>query len=395
MKNLPPAPSPVPHFHSLDGLRALPALAVLWCHSQLPNWRDWPLGFELTKKLHVLSLYDNMGHFAVNLFIVLSGFCLMLPVVRGDGSLRGGATLFLKKRAVRILPPYFAAMALSLLLLTVLIPQPTGTPWDASLPVTKWDILGNLFLLQNFLPHSGAINHAHWSISLEWWIYFLFPAFVVAIRLGTTWAAALIVLASAVLVYLGITLFGQGFTLQYIGLFAMGMLGAKFAFSGHPRSQTFARRVNWIPATLVLSVAVFLLSKYGVKLLGGHFGPPLVDYVVGLWAMCLLLVIALRQSPGLNHILSFRPLVFIGTFAYSIYLIHAPLIQIVWQYLLEPLELSPLPSYLLLKTIAPPLALLCAYLFYLLCERPFVRAKRHQPAKAQVFPQGTISTAIR
>jgi len=54
-------------------------------HSWLRHW-------------HILII---LGHFSVDFFIVLSGFCLMLPVVRSH-QLNGGAWKFYKKRLRRI-----------------------------------------------------------------------------------------------------------------------------------------------------------------------------------------------------------------------------------------------------------------------------------------------------
>ena len=53
------------------------------------------------------------GHYAVAVFIVLSGFCLMLPVTRDpNGRLPGGFAAYLGRRARRILPPYYAALGM-------------------------------------------------------------------------------------------------------------------------------------------------------------------------------------------------------------------------------------------------------------------------------------------
>ena len=84
-----PAPSPAKQYIAyLDGLRALAALLVVFHHiffivqpSSLPTTPG------LGKSVQFLFLL--FGHDAVDIFIVLSGFCLMLPVVRGDGFLAG------------------------------------------------------------------------------------------------------------------------------------------------------------------------------------------------------------------------------------------------------------------------------------------------------------------
>jgi peptidoglycan/LPS O-acetylase OafA/YrhL len=66
-------------------------------------------------------------------------------------------------------------------------------------------------------------------------------------------------------------------------------------------------------------------------------------------------------------------LAFLGTFAYSVYLIHAPLLQLVWQTLIAPVALTPGAAFSALVFIGVPLAVGAAYVFFLVCERPFVR----------------------
>src|SRR5450432_2883737 len=103
-----------PHVAFLDGMRALAALFVVLHHCMLQvNLDKVSVSPGLSKIVQVLLL----GHDSVDVFIVLSGFCLAMPVVRGDGFVSGGALNFFKKRARRILPPYYFALALSLLLI--------------------------------------------------------------------------------------------------------------------------------------------------------------------------------------------------------------------------------------------------------------------------------------
>src|ERR1700689_2493356 len=101
------------HLNFLDGIRGATALYVVGHHilqwsfinyknERLPGW------------FRVVQVF-KFGHLAVGIFIVLSGFCLMLPVARsGNDRLTRGLTEFIKRRARRILPPYYAAFVLSL-----------------------------------------------------------------------------------------------------------------------------------------------------------------------------------------------------------------------------------------------------------------------------------------
>src|SRR5207248_6339313 len=94
-------------------------------------------GAGMPAKLFLLSRAFWFGRYAVGVFIVISGYCLMLPVARSvNRQLPGGVWAYIRRRARRILPPYFAALGVSLLLI-VLIPgmaHRDGGRWDTALP---------------------------------------------------------------------------------------------------------------------------------------------------------------------------------------------------------------------------------------------------------------------
>ena len=62
----------------------------------------------------------------------------------------------------------------------------------------------------------------------------------------------------------------------------------------------------------------------------------------------------------------------VGAYSYSLYLLHAPVLQLVWQYLLRPLGLplhdGPALAWLLLFGV--PTSLLVGWSFYRVVERP-------------------------
>ena len=100
----------------LDGIRALAALYVLMFHSLTIGLPDG--GQDLSWPLRVLRGIFGYGHFAVCVFIVLSGFSIMLPIAwAGSTHFQGGYRGYFGRRARRVLPAYYAALALSLLVL--------------------------------------------------------------------------------------------------------------------------------------------------------------------------------------------------------------------------------------------------------------------------------------
>ncbi len=375
-----PAPVASRHLAYLDGLRGLAALFVVLHHCWYEIWT----GGRETAPAWTHWLF--FGHLSVDVFIVLSGFCLMLPVVRAEGTLRGGSGQFFKRRAWRILPPYYAATAFSLLLIWTLIGHKTGERWDYALPVTGRGIAAHLLLVHNFLPnYLYQINYAFWSISLEWWIYFLFPVLVLSWkRLGPLLTTVLAAAFSMALALKCLHHFGNSFTLQYIALFVFGMLGAELARTTRPRLLRIQERLPWGLLTIILTAATLLAINGKLPHIVGQERE---DFVVGLWATSLLVLLALRPASSACRAFSQKPFVALGTFGYSLYLIHAPLIQVIVQYLLPPLHLLPTAQFWVIECLGVPLIVAVAYGFHLAFERPFV-SKPSQPApKTSVKPK--------
>lgn len=92
-----------PHIRYVDGMRGFAALFVMITHVSEG-------AFPHSKSL-LLALLANNVHYAVTTFIVLSGYCLFLPIASNQGRMRQRIWSFYLSRARRILPPYYASMA--------------------------------------------------------------------------------------------------------------------------------------------------------------------------------------------------------------------------------------------------------------------------------------------
>ena len=103
------APSPpVPAIRSglrvrfLDGIRGLAALYVVIHHAYLEVAVKAQFS-ELIHRLGPINFLFDSGKLAVDIFIVLSGYALMLPVVRAGGRIRSLPD-YIRRRCRRILP---------------------------------------------------------------------------------------------------------------------------------------------------------------------------------------------------------------------------------------------------------------------------------------------------
>jgi len=357
-------PAAVPHYAFLDGLRAVLALYVVAHHSwsMVMNYNG-----RVSPYLHVLA----HGSYAVCIFIVLSGFCLMLPTLKNDFRLARGAGVFFQRRAWRILPPYYFALALTLLLMGLAIGEKTGTLWDRSLPATWPNIVTHVLLVQNFIPkYVHGINYVFWSISLEWQIYFLFPLLLRGWRqVGPVWTTVAVV-AVSFLMERGMDHFlkiDPG--ADFIGFFAMGMFAAYVSFSTAAAAVKFkAMPWRWLAVASFAGVVVLdRMERFGEA-----------NLAVSCFGACILMIASLEPRGWAHGLLSFRPLVVVGSFSYSLYLIHAPLLQLLWKYPFSPWKAEPNTMCLSLLLVGIPSIVLASYLFFLVGERPFLQARRRQ-----------------
>lgn len=366
----------------LDGLRGLAALYVVLHHAWLTVWPTdaGRLGPGAPFGTGVLAY----GHFAVAVFIVLSGFCLGLPVAERGWKLPGGARAFFRRRARRILPPYYAAVAFSLLLVGTRLGDETGTHWDLSVPVDASGVLAALLLLQNVVGQS-QINHVFWSIAVEAQIYLLFPALIGicaarGVRAGVGAAAAAAGVLTAVVVVLPVVgpVVLTGLTPQFLLLFALGVAAAAVV-----RAST--RPIPWgrtAGVGTVLFVGLLLLLGRDLSFLR----LAALDLLVGLVVAAGLVALCRAPRSRAATTLGARPLAGLGRMAYSTYLVHAPILQLFWLSWLAPRGLADGAQFALLVGVGVPAALAVSYGFFLVCERPFVR-----PRRVEAEPDGALA----
>lgn len=338
----------------LDGVRGAAALVViihhLWLQAKLP-----------------FTLY---GHFAVGLFIVLSGFCLALPVAANEGTIPGGVFRYYARRALRILPPYYLCLALSVLLVNI---------WHLE-TISSQALTTHLFLIHDaYLRDDLAINSPLWTIAVEWRIYLVFPLLVLASRFWGAVPTAIICGLTSEMVYrclqdTSINVGLHGVSPHYLTLFAMGMLGAGIV---QGREQILARGWAgwlWWPIVGVLSYLVYSAGT------APQSAARPWDYVVGLWATALLVLISIPAGKWARLLFSFRPLVWCGMIGYSLYLLHMPLIRILEKYLqgsnILTSHTDAMTRFWYMTGIGLPAILLASCIFFFLCELPFRRWSR-------------------
>ncbi len=138
----PPAPAAAPaarqRLAGLDGLRGLAAVYVVINHVFLRTFPGYPADHA-----PFWAGWLIYGRFAVVVFIVLSGFSLALSPGRHGWRL-DTLSGFAQRRAWRILPAYWAALAFSLAVAWLIVPQPGNGVPDAKSVIVNGLLVQNL-----------------------------------------------------------------------------------------------------------------------------------------------------------------------------------------------------------------------------------------------------------
>jgi len=333
MPDHPPPPIAADHFGrflgtrtfgSLDGLRALSILAVLWHH---------------TDRGLAGGLLGGRGFLGVDLFFVISGFLIVTLLLR-EQRRTGGISLkgFYVRRFLRIFPPYY------LMLLVVGLMAWLGR--GESSAAVLHDLPYALLYVSNLVP-MGSLLAITWSLATEEQFYMVAPA------LQKYGARVLPLLLPAL--YLAVTL-------PTFGLLPGWWLAELF------------RETNFGPILLGVMLAQLLDRRAGFewawRLLGHRRAPlyaaalvllallqPVVDLtgrprlLVHLSMAVLLASCVLREGHVLEPTLRLWPIRRIGVVSYGIYLYHLLVMHFVVK-ALHAAGVSSAPLAFLANTLA-------------------------------------------
>jgi len=319
-------------FNELDALRGLAAVSVLMHHFLLVK----DSSSQLESDVRILLYPFQNGPAAVVLFFVLSGFVLSLPLWRG---VKSGYPRFLMRRIFRIYPPYLFTLAVSVAGAYLFYNDKRNlSHWfqgSWSSPVDPHLVLQHiLFIGPSY--QASQYNTVFWTLILEMQISLIFPfllgilkriptgwdwLFVGLIWMLGFWGAYLIPLSSICQIAYWSSYFLAGAVLArrvlvfpdlFPGIFAkMPTLAVSLTllicstFIGHNKSQTM-HLLSYLPCS-VGSLGTILSALY---------------------------------NPFFRRVLDTKVAAFLGHISYSLYLIHAVVLNVCFHVLYPSLSFS-------------------------------------------------------
>lgn len=364
---------PRPRYNYVEGIRAVACLTVVLNHAVA---EAFPVLYQvdIPPMLSFLQLWFAFGHHAVTAFIVVSGFCLGLPLAAGDFSKPVAFGPFMARRIARIVPPYYAALVMSLLICYTMFKFPSGMHFDFSAHPRPTDIAAHFLLIQNVFG-TGQINYSLWSIATELHIYMLFPFLVAMLRKRNGWiAAAAIAVAAYGISYLVMDTRLDRAAVHFVGAFICGIAASWVTRSEHPvalRLRTFS---GWPLVALgglggiVFWTKLLPFAQYQTFQLAQ-------DAVVMLAITALLIACTKVKSP-LRLVLEAKPLVWIGERSYSLYLLHVPIQAALLKVAISTLDLTHTERLVFSLTFGMGILLGLTWVFHRVVEIPAMNLSR-------------------
>ncbi len=353
---------------ALDGIRGLAALFVVLNHIFERAWPGYP-----AHPAPFWAAWMVYGRFAVVIFITLSGFSLGLSPAR-SGWRFTSITSYARRRAWRILPPYWAALGFSLVMTWYVLAQP-GWP----VPTGKSVVVYGLLVQDGF--SAGSPNRAFWSIAIEAQLYVLLPLLLLLARRVSAWAMAGLVAAIVVTTGLlgsHIPLLNTAlvkFTPDLAVLFAVGLLAAGIVSAGE---RTRAR--PWPRYALAATAPVIAL----IVIKGSAWSNLHLFWLDLAWAPalgCFLAAIATARPRPVVRFLSSRLPRSLGSCSYSLYLTHLPIVIAVSYGLVLGRVATGTPTFFVLTATVLPVTVCFARLFAAAFELPFQRHRGWIPLR--------------
>jgi peptidoglycan/LPS O-acetylase OafA/YrhL len=346
----------------LDGVRGLAALFVVVHHVFLRAFPGYPVD-----RAPLWAGWFIYGRFAVVVFIVLSGFSLALSPARRGWRL-DGISRFARRRALRILPAYYAALAFSLAVAWLVVAPP-----GQEVPGAK-SVVVNGLLVQN-LVGAPTPDRSFWSIAVEAQLYVAFPLLLLAVR---RWGAAVMV-ATVTLVVAAVGILAlhvpglDAFVIQsppdLAALFAVGIVSAGIVTAS-------AARRSWPWAGLALAAAAPVLAMIGWRGSVWTLDHLLwVDLALGPAVACLLAALATGRPAPLLRLLESRPIRALGASSYSLYLTHGPIVVVVYEKIVAGRVHQGVPAFVVSLALVLPLTIAFARVFASAFETPFRRSR--------------------
>ncbi|HEX4374032.1 MAG TPA: acyltransferase [Puia sp.] len=305
----------------VDGLRAFAVLGVIWAHVWM-FFGNLPMkffGFDLNKLF-------SFGGIGVDLFFVISGFCMYLMHAKNNHGKFGTENYknFISKRWKRIAPAFYVAVIFS------------ATIYFFSTKIFPAKSVIFHFLFINIFDGQNFLSPPFWSLSTEWQFYLILPLIFIADKKGK-WIFTRVFVLMLVSFLFRVALFQRynfqpGITVTTYEIwyrfveFGFGILAAKFYMEKKKLPYFLSGFIGFIISfAIAFAGRIFMYNEFIVKFGKNEFIIRALAEPVLTLGFALMILNLITTASVFKKIISSRPFLFVGKISYSMYLWHWPI----------------------------------------------------------------------
>jgi peptidoglycan/LPS O-acetylase OafA/YrhL len=225
------------------------------------------------------------------------------------------------------------------------------------------------------LVRAPSPNKSFWSMAIEAQLYVVFPLLLLLVRRF----GGLVMVAAVTILVPTVGILGPHVTRRHtlviqsppdlaalfaIGIMAAGIVGATKARGG------------WHWPWLALAAALPVLPAISLQGSRWTLAPrhlQWVDLALGPAVACPLLGVAAGRPRPFVRLLDSRPIRSLGLSSYSLYLVHEPIVVVVYERIVRPHFHHGSTAFLVMVGIVVPVTIVFARMFAAVFEQPFLR----------------------
>ncbi len=311
---------------SIGLLRGIASVMVCYFHLAHENPRLLP-------PESIIKQSGAWGWTGVQVFFIISGFVIPYSMFVNNYSLNK-VWIFLKKRIIRIEPPYLISIVIVLLLnyVSALLPSYKGQPF-----AIDWaNVAGHVAYLNIFTGDKWLLD-VYWTLAVEFQYYLLIAAAYGLVVSKSIFYRLIFFTGFIGLMFLKIP--ATGFIMPFTGYFMLGILMFQY-YCNIIEGKEF-----WILLLLCFAVLFYLLNWQ----------------MVAIAAASICIIAFVKNVPPFFRLL--------GTVSFSLYLVHIPVggrVNNLAVGFIEPLHLREAVVF-----VSFAVSLFAAWLFYHAVEKKF------------------------
>jgi peptidoglycan/LPS O-acetylase OafA/YrhL len=360
----------------LESLRGLAALTVVLFHFKIGSI----LNNEFTEN----------GYLMVDFFFILSGFVIAYNYF---GRINNISTLknYMFKRILRLYPLHLFTLLLWLAIEVTkyyLYINNSLHPFEDNIPFTKNNFesfFTHLFLIQNIFTDQLTWNGPSWSISVEFYTYLIFGISMIVIGFLSREKTNLQYLMLCIFfIFFAIALLLFATEKMFLRCIYGFFLGSAMYFLSKYKNKYFCSNLLSYILALLAILCTMYIPKYQLLIS--------LSYFLSIYSLLMLInfVPLVASKNILLNILSFKPLVLLGSISYGVYMTHSLIVGV----LVDAIKFSNLnflskDGYIILEgfnqleielLMFSTLAIIISFSYLCLkyIERPFINySKKH------------------